>query len=214
MLDTVYTQIDDKLKSQFSLAKYLGDDLKWDAAVDTIVKLKAAGSYAMQLDGRLDVAAWNIYGDPMLDWVLAVYNGARRVGSDEVQKATATAEIALAAGESVDITAPIRKADLGIVYEGESIIVTDGPDGSKQANLDGSGEVDVRFVWNAYGAVTVMNLSSFDWEIQATYFKYFKDEYLMAGAIIMYPAIEDIRSALAASEAKAQAQQFTGFARL
>lgn len=214
MLDTVYTQIDNRLKSQFSLAKYLGDDVKWDAVVDSIIKLKAAGQYAMQLDGRLDVAAWNIYGDPMLDWVLAVYNGARRVGSDSIMQETATLIVALAAGETTSVTAPIRKGDLGIAYEGSSVTVEDEPDGSKQADLAGSGEADVRFVWDASGAVTIINLSAFDWEIQATYFKYFTDDYLMAGTMLKYPAIEDVRNALSSSEAKVQAQSFTGFARL
>lgn len=213
-VDTIYTQIEENLASPFSIDKFFGNEALWDAVVNSILALPATGSHAMQLDGRLDVASWNIYGTRLLDWVLAVYNGVKHVGSDEVLAESANIPLSVAKGTNLKITALIRKQDLAIAYDGQLKIVSDGPDGSKQADLNGNGIPDVRFVWNESGTVTVYNIGTFDWTIEASFFRYFTDTTLMAGQVISYPSVDSIRFALENATAKVAAQSFTGFARL
>jgi hypothetical protein len=211
---TVYDDIEARLASQYSVAKYIGNDALWDRVVDSLLALPAAGSHAMQLDGRLDVASWNIYGTAELDWVLAVYNGAKGVGSDVPLRESAEAVVKLAAGRFMGLTAPIHKEDISASCLGEAVALVAGPEGTVQADLDGDGNPDIRIAWAASGMVVVSNIGAFEWEVVLSYYRYLTDESLMAGQTLTYPSIADVSKALSDSVNKEQAKTFTGFARL
>lgn len=218
MAESVYDQITKKLQSEFSIHQYLPFPALWDRVVRGLLKLTAEGKHTMQLDGRLDIASWKIYGDPMLDWVLAVYNGIKRVGSDVPLRVRQTISLTLYSRHSSEsqeiVKKSIRKEDVRIVFGGLTYSLVTQPDDSLTVSFSGGPNPDIRLTWTVDGTVLVKNESVNIYSFQIFYFDYVRDLFLMAGQEIIYPNIDDVRGVLQKVQAQDQAEDFTGFARL
>jgi hypothetical protein len=95
-------QIDKRLSSKYSIHQFLGSP-KWDEVKKGILALTPEGVAALQVAGRFDIASYALYNDPMLDWVLMVYNGIRAIGYEEGLDVKRTINLTLDAGESEDL---------------------------------------------------------------------------------------------------------------
>lgn len=78
----VLQQIDDRLQSPFSIHKWIASK-SWGTLVKEIRLLPAVGVYSLPIAARLDKAAYDIYGNAILDWVLLVYNKIGTMGTFE-----------------------------------------------------------------------------------------------------------------------------------
>lgn len=178
-------------------------------------KLPPAGTHALQVDGRLDIASFRLYEDPMLDWILAVYNAIRYFGSDEPYQETGTIHLTLEAGRHYVAAVPIRSGDLQIIYGGAKRPVYTNPDGSQYSTFGGT---TILITYQASGGVRIRNEAESDVLLTVTfqivYIKYLKNNFLMAGQQILYPDIEAVRTLLSDVRQTEEAASFTGFNRL
>jgi hypothetical protein len=101
-MSDVLEQINKRLSSKYSIHQFLGSP-KWDAVKKSILALKPEGVAALQVAGRFDIASYALYDDPMLDWILMVYNGIKKIGYEEGLDVKRTINLTLDAGESEDL---------------------------------------------------------------------------------------------------------------
>jgi len=210
--ESVFDEATRKLESDWAVFQYLQDPVKWDALVAQIIKLKPAGVHSMQKDGRLDIASYQIYDNPQLDWVLLVYNGIKHVGSDVPTQNTKAINLTLDGGESNLFDVPLLAADMIFVWNGTAQPIFNNQIGY-YVILDGGTDPEIYIIFNSNGTVTIRNVSTNRYTFSVSYIERVNDDYLMTGQQILFP---DYRATLKlVQQINAESERaVSGFARL
>jgi hypothetical protein len=213
MAEDVLTQCKNKIESEWSMSKYLPYPDKWDALVNDILKLKAAGTHAIKVDGRLDIASHQIYGNPQLDWILQIYNGIKSIGSDEPIESRKAVYLTLLPDERSLQDVPIRHDDIIFTYNGAAYPVYTDISGRDYVDLDGDLLPDIYIIYNNNRSITFWNDSSVKYFFQVSYIERTTSDYIMAGYQILYPDYQDLLALVREINSKADVET-SGFARL
>lgn len=220
--ESVFDESKRKLLSDWSMDKYMQDPVKWDALVNQISKLPAAGVHSMQRDGRLDIASYRIYGTPQLDWILMIYNGLMRVGSDEPKQLTKSLNLTLAGGESNIFDDSLKHGELVFSWDDPD----DDPDTGPQAVpiytngtgdyvvLNGGIDPEIYIIYNSNGSVTISNVSAIQYTFVISYIERVTDDALMTGQQLLYPDYESTLKLVKKSNVSTQQSKYAGFTRL
>lgn len=115
----VYDDISSSLSNIYSMHAYIGNT-SWDTIKSQIQALIPAGSYTLQLPGRLDVASNNIYNTPLLDWVLIIYNNIFSIGYDQGEQVPASLSLTLSPANTAGFTyvteSPLTSGNTQVLY--------------------------------------------------------------------------------------------------
>ena len=210
----VLEQIETKLTSQFSINKYLADVNRWDRTVDALLKLAPAGIHYLRVDGRFDIASKQIYGDPMLDWILMVYNRIRRLGNLELRESAQVFTYTLEIGESsvTDVPLKFSTTDILDVDHNKLPKYLDGQ-GRLYTDVNGDFSNDLLITFTTTGAI----VANSDLNLPISFFlvhrEIVQDDFMAAGTMLSFPARRDIEAALK-SATKEERKVSTGFGRL
>lgn len=215
----VYQDIQSRLDSPFNVSRFMVDTARWDKLMSELPKLKVAGKAAVSLDGRLDIISNNIYGTPLLDWVLLVYNKIRKIGGD-ILRVQRTLNVSMAAGSLRVFAVKIRPYNvsepsiftyLNSLGQAVTATVMQGP--LRMYVTLGSVIEAITFSNRGDGGTDFRNMTSSIQEFQITYMDTVEDDTLVAGHVMYYPSLQDIRQLLLETEA-GDAKDSSGFARL
>jgi hypothetical protein len=210
--ESVFDEATRKLQSEWAVFQYMQDPVKWDALVSQIIKLKPAGVHAMQRDGRLDIASYQIYDNPQLDWVLMVYNGIKHVGSDAPTKNTKAINLTLDGGESNLFNVPMLPADMIFVWNGISQPILSNQTGYYVV-LNGGSDPEIYIIFNSNGTITISNVSATRYTFSISYVERISDDYLMTGQQILFPDYQATLKLIQQINSESE-RSVSGFARL
>lgn len=215
----VYQDIQSRLDSPFSISRYMVDNRKWDKLLAALPGLKVAGEKAVSLDGRVDIMSYQIYGTPLLDWMLLIYNGIKSVGGDilRVQK---TLNVSMTAGELRVFDVKIRPYSVSepsiftyLNSLGQAVTANVMQGSTHMYVTLGSITEAITFTDRLDGGTTFRNLTSDTHEFQITYMDSVEDASLVAGHVLYYPSLSDVLALLQESESETS-NVLSGFARL
>jgi len=211
--ESVFDEADRKLQSDWSIVSYMQDPVKWDKLVTQIIKLPPAGVHSMQRDGRLDIASYQIYNTPQLDWILMLYNGIKHVGSDEPVQVTKAVHLTLTGGESDLFDVPMRPEDMLFVWNSIAQPIFNNQLGY-YVILNGGADPEIYIIFNNNKSITIKNVSAITYSFSVSYIERQTDDYLMPGHQLLFPNYDDALKLVQKLTEQTQQTQFSGFARL
>jgi hypothetical protein len=211
MID-VYDKITDRMAGPLSIHRYLGSS-RWDTIVKQLTALPIAGTYAMQVGGRVDIASLEIYRDPMFDWVLLLYNHIRHIGSDEGYSVKKTATYATLSGETELLEAILTPGTYSVLYmDGtaqKEAALSQNIDGSTNVAFGGPPILLISYEYHTF----IKNISGSEQSYVVAYPEIVYDDTLAPGTILNYPDALAVNKILA-EESREVVNAVTGFARL
>jgi len=214
----VTEQINQKVASNYSVDKYMGNLNVWDTLAKELPNLTALGLYSLKVDGRIDIASYDLYEDPMLDWVLLLYNKIKRIGTNTVSTIKKVLPLSIDArdGDVYDR----QTYDLGlavgnfeVISNGDTIPTYQDPQGNTYADVDQDSVNDLYIEYGTRGATVITNTSLVDIDCSIAYTDRSVDNTLAKGYQLAYPSQSDIDTLLARVLVENQ-EQVSGFSRL
>lgn len=198
MATDIFDECEDRAQSIYALSKYMPYSNRWSRIAKEIPKLAQEGTKAIQLDGRLDILSYQIYGSAFYDWILAIYNHVTYIGSDEPKELRKTINLTLEADEQEDFMLSIRHADVLVGYNGVNKTIYQDGDGNSYVDLDGDTQADIRIYYDiSNGAIRIKNVNiSTTFTFEVSYIERTTDAYMMTGTVLKYPSQADIQSLL------------------
>lgn len=215
----VYQQIQQKMQSKFSLHRWLGSTV-WGTLVKEIRALNKVGTYSLPLAARFDKAAFDIYGEPRLDWVLLVYNSIRAMGTFEGRDVQETFVLTIDPGVA-------RTEDLQLTSDNFDLYTWDSINEEWVINrtrttyaqgfyydLNADGLNDLQISTVAAGAVFT-NTGTAQTTFRLSYNRIEFSDLLDAGEDISYPSLAALEALFASGQIeKSDKEKYYGFKRL
>lgn len=192
----VYEKINQDMQTIYSAHRYMSTD-KWFDVAHELYALSVAGNHALQVTGRVDIMSLAVYGTPLLDWVLLLYNNIKHIGNDEPIVTKRTATMTLAPGESRSLHISITPdsysilSDVGAAQK-QAYLSLDVGTNVTSVQLDPDAAPGIDLTVQYVGDPTFTNVSAVSHTVTVAYNEMVVDDTLVAGQILTYPALTEV----------------------